>query len=229
MGNSVWTDSEPQNLIGASIIPTIRRAGSLAAAQIGKVGWVLGKILVAAGTAAAKAGGNTGTGTLTGFALAAGGPAKVGTYRVRCILAQADAGVFTVVDPDGIIVGIVIAAITTGTVFTGGGITFTLTTVHSADFIVGDGFDLPVAAGAGTLRLLDRTAVDGSNKFDSILLVDKTTVGSALPVATAIGGEFLSQGLIFAAGTVLADVINQMTAAGCYVVTSSALENTVGR
>lgn len=229
MGNSVWTDSTPQNLISASLLPTIRRAGSLAAAQIGKVGWVLGKIKVVAGTAAVKSGGNTGDGTVTSFALAAGGPAKVGTYLVRCIIAQEDAGIFTVVDPDGILVGIVIASLTTGTVFTGGGITFKLTTITDHDFVVGDGFDLPVTAGAGTYKLLDKTAVDGSNKFAAILLVDQTTTDAAKAVVAAVGGEFLSQGLIFAAGTVLADVIDQMTAAGCHVVTSSALENTVGR
>src|SRR6185312_3663841 len=103
---------------------------------------VLGKIFDGAATSAAKAGGNTGTGTLvldvTTPVLANAIP---GVYQVRCIAAATDAGLFNVTDPNGNLIGQVNAAITTGTVFSDQ-IKFALLTIHSADFVVGDGFDV---------------------------------------------------------------------------------------
>jgi hypothetical protein len=65
-------------------------------------GTVLGQITIAAATSAAKAGGNTGTGTLvvdvTTPVLANALP---GIYTVRCVAAGADVGTFEVKDPTG--------------------------------------------------------------------------------------------------------------------------------
>jgi len=62
-------------------------------------GTVLGKITKGAITAAAKTGGNTGTGVCGTLSLRSG--SKVGVYTVRCTAAATDSGTFSVFDPDG--------------------------------------------------------------------------------------------------------------------------------
>lgn len=97
-----------------------------------------------AGTAevAAKSGGNTGNGVFTIDALTpvlAG--AKVGVYTVRCIAAAANGGTFRVEDPDGIVLG----DVAVGATFADD-IKFAIAD-GSADFVVGDGFDVTVSGG----------------------------------------------------------------------------------
>lgn len=199
--------------------PIIQGTVTVAASQTAARGAVVGKVTIAAGTAAA--GSNTGDGAISGFALAAGGPAKIGTYVATCVEAASDSGIFEVVDPDGILIGTLKVA---GT-FTGGGITFALAD-GSTDFIVGDSFNLPVEAGSGQVKLLDITATDGSQKFYGVLL-EAVTTGSGETASAAIAktGEFLSQGLTFGGSTVVADVVDDMRNNNCFVYTSHALEN----
>lgn len=125
-------------------------------------GTVLAQNLLGAATAAAKAGGNTGTGTLTMDAttpVLAG--AKRGVYTIRCVSVTAGAEhdeTFNITDPDGFLLGEVTVVGVSGSVTFGNDIKFALTD-GATDFIVGDGFDVAVAAGNGQyLAYADATA-----------------------------------------------------------------------
>lgn len=107
-------------------------------------GTVLAEKTLGAASVAAKAGGNTGNGTLTmdvTTPLLVG--AMPGVYSVRCTVAAANGGTFEVQDPDGFVLGTVAVGATFSDdlkfVIADGG----------TDFIVGDGFDITVAAGNG--------------------------------------------------------------------------------
>lgn len=132
------------------------------------IGMVLGKISKAAATAAAKSGGNTGNGTLTIDATTptkAG--AKVGVYTVRCIAAAANNGTFRVTDPDGFVIGDVVMAGGAGAF--DNDVKFALAD-GSSDFIVGDGFDITVAAGSGKYVPHDPTGNDGREIASAVAL-----------------------------------------------------------
>src|SRR5581483_1841128 len=108
------------------------------------VGTVLGKITKGAASSAAKAGGNTGGGTLTldpTTPILAG--AKPGVYKVRCVGLVANGGVFSVVDADGIQIGTAYVGVTFANQ-----IKFALAD-SGTDFAVDDGFDVTIAVGSG--------------------------------------------------------------------------------
>lgn len=147
-------------------ITIISGAGSLT------VGMVLGKITKGTATRATKSGGNTGNGTLTMDAttpVRAG--AKVGVYQVRLITAATDAGTFRVSDPDGIVIG----DVAVGATFDND-VKFA-SADGATDFIVGDGFDITVAAGSAKWAPHNPTAVDGREVAAGVLLgpVDATS------------------------------------------------------
>lgn len=121
-------------------------------------GTVLGKAGVAGATSAAKAGGNTGGGSLTldvTTPVLAG--AKAGVYRVRCTTVVANGGVFDVSDPDGDSIGEYAIG---GPAFANQ-IKFAMADVGT-DFALGDGFDITVAAGSGKVKALNLAALDGA-------------------------------------------------------------------
>lgn len=125
-------------------------------------GAVLGKVTVGAATVAAFAGNASNTGTIASVTLSAG--AKPGAYKVVIIEPAANAGKFTVEDPDGITIG-------TGTVaveFAGGGLTFTVAD-GATDFSAGEGFTITVAAGSGKYRAYDPANTDGSQTAVAVL------------------------------------------------------------
>lgn len=167
---------------------------SLASGQgVLKRGTVLGIVTVGGATAAAKAGGNTGNGTLTldsSTPIRAG--AKVGIFTVRCITAAADGGVFRVSNSDGYMLG----DVAVGATFNDQ-IKFSIAD-GSQDFIVGDGFDITVAAGAGTAKVVNSANVDGSGVADCIL-TDSVDTGSGDPVPAEAysSGSFNRQALTF--------------------------------
>lgn len=97
----------------------------------GDHGVVVGGTFAATG-AGSEAAGNTGTGTITDAPAVAAG-AKAGRYVVTILEPAADAGEFSVEDPDGILIG-------NGTVaveFVGGGLTFTVAD-GGTNFVAGD-------------------------------------------------------------------------------------------
>jgi hypothetical protein len=115
-------------------------------------------------TSAAKAGGNTGGGTLT---LDATTPvltgAKRGAYTVRCIAAATNGGTFRVEDPDGYVLG----DVAVGATFADH-IKFVIADVGT-DFIVGDGFDVTVAADTDAANIGQYSPYDGSLPAAAIL------------------------------------------------------------
>lgn len=134
------------------------------------IGAVLAKILLGTATAAAKAGGNTGNGTITMDAttpILAG--AKPGIYTVRFTAATA----FIVEDPDGFDLGIG----ATGTAFADD-LKFAIAAGGTA-FVAGDGFDITVtAASAEKYVPLSLTATDGSQIPAAISIENKASVAA---------------------------------------------------
>ena len=131
---------------------------------------LLGKILSVIGTV--TDGSNTGNGTCTALALGDGGPAKVGTYTLTCIVAgTTHGGTFKLKDPDGIDLATIIMPDTaSGTyAYEGNGIAFTLTDA-ATNFIVGDSFTFTVTEGSGYYKQYSASAKDGSNSIKGISL-----------------------------------------------------------
>lgn len=147
--------------------PTLyRRAGTIASGS-GKIitGTVLGAILLGTAESAAKAGGNTGAGTLTlDVTTPVLANAKVGVYTVRCIAEAANGGTFRVEDPDGAVIG----DVAVGDTFADG-VKFVIAD-SGEDFDVGDGFDITVDEGSEKYVPLDVDALDGSQKAAAVLI-----------------------------------------------------------
>jgi hypothetical protein len=156
-------------LIGGTEIPLKTKVVTLIQGS-GTVarGTVLGKITIGAATVAnngaGTAGANTGTGTLTMDTTApikAG--AKVGIYTAKCIAAATDSGTFRISDPDGFVLG----DIAVGATFDND-IKFVIADGASADFVVGDGFKVTIAAGSGKHKPVNSANVDGSAVADCV-------------------------------------------------------------
>jgi hypothetical protein len=152
-------------------ITVLSGEGKLAAGQ------VLGKTLVTATAAAsAKAGNTGGSGAITmDVATPVLATAKVGRYSIICIEPAANAGVFEVTDPDGIVLGTVNAA---GAAFANQ-IKFTI--ADATDFVSGDAFFVDVSAATYKYRSADPTNTDGSAVGCAVLFapVDATSADAA--------------------------------------------------
>jgi hypothetical protein len=135
----------------------------------------MGIISVGAITAAAKSGGNTGTGTCTVLTVRDG--AKAGIYTVRIVKVGTHVFYYEVKNPNGQQIGFGACEGSGLTSVFSGEIQFTLTDAGT-DFIVGDGFDITVAAGSGKLKRSVSTAVDGS-QYPKYVLVDATDATAA--------------------------------------------------
>lgn len=128
------------------------------------IGTLLGKITKGAVSSAAKSGGNTGNGTLTVDATTPKlANSKAGVYPVRCITADTNGGTFRVTDPFGNVLG----DVAVGSTFENQ-IKFAIAD-GSTDFIVGDGFDVTIAAGSGKYKPYDDAAVDGAEVAELVL------------------------------------------------------------
>lgn len=161
-------------------------------------GTVLGKKTLGAASAAAKSGGNTGTGTIT---LDPTTPirarAKAGVYTVRCIAAATNGGVFEVKDPDGYVIGhVTITGGAGGTAVHDDQIKFTLTDA-TTDFVVGDGFDVTIAAGDGTYIASVATAVDGSQVPAGILVDTADASSGSITTGMYKAGEFNQNAIVY--------------------------------
>jgi hypothetical protein len=131
-------------------------------------------------------GGNTGDGTVTAVAAAAGGTPIVGTWELELITAVAHGGVFKLTDPNGNIVDnnlIMTAGAGLATIFTVAGIVFTVTD-GAADFIVGDKFTLAVTAN-GKWVPFDPATVDGSEVPQGIYM------GADITAAALVAGDVI--------------------------------------
>jgi hypothetical protein len=124
--------------------------------------------------------GNTGDGTVTLASVVAGATVPlVGNYNLECIEAVTNGGVFKLVDPNGAIVAPYLA-MTPGalasTLFEVAGMTFTITD-GAADFIVGDKFELAVAAD-GKLYLYKTDGIGGEQNPRFIITYEVVTTGA---------------------------------------------------
>jgi hypothetical protein len=154
----------------------------------------------------------TGTGNGTCTLIEARRDLKKGTYRVQCTVAgTTHGGTFTVTDPDGFLLQTVSMPDTPGgTVdFDNDQIAGRLTD-GSTNFIVGDYFDIVVAIHPRQCVILNKAATDGSSVPYGILLEAIDASSAAKPAAVAIEGEFNQRALIFATGTDIEDVRDQM-------------------
>lgn len=165
-----------------------RDAITLISGQNLVAGTVLGAISLASATSAVKASGaNTGTGTLvmdsTTPVLA---NAETGIYTVRCIIAGVNTGTFIVTNPTGRALGEpIIVAGAGGTITFADQIKFVITD-GGTDFVVGDGFDITVAAGSSKYTILAPAALDGSQNVAGVLMLDCNAT-SADTAGVAIG------------------------------------------
>jgi hypothetical protein len=157
-------------------------SGTLGASQSIKAGQVLGKVAAALeASSAAKAGGNTGTGT---FVLDPTTPvlagAKIGVYTLRCIASATNGGTFRLEDPDGfVLTEVTISGGAGGTAAVNEQIKGTLTDADP-DFIVGDGFDITVvedddATDIGHYVAFDQDGTDGSQNAVAIAYAEAET------------------------------------------------------
>jgi hypothetical protein len=138
-------------------------ARTVLSGQTLKAGHVVGRVTLGSASSAAKSGGNTGTGTM-GTVTLSGSTIKAGVYKLRIIAAATNAGTFELEDPDGLIVGIGTVAVA----FSQGGLAFTLAD-GGTDFVVGDGFDITVAAGSGKVKEYNPANTDGSQYVAGVL------------------------------------------------------------
>lgn len=175
---------------GLVLSPTVSRQITLVSGQNLKRGAVLGKVPSGAATSAVKAGGNTGNGTnVVDATTPVLSGASDGVYQVRVITAGANSATFRLTDPSGRVLG--------DYAFNGSGASVTIAnqiktviTDGATDFIVGDGFDISVATGAGKYKLAATAATDGS-QIPAVILSEDCDATSADKVTVAyFGGTF---------------------------------------
>jgi hypothetical protein len=188
-------------------------------------GAVLGQITMGAVTVAAKAGGNTGNGVftldVTTPLLANANKGGAGVYTVRCITAGTNSATFRVADPQGVLLG--------DFSYNGSGasgafadrIKFTITD-GSTDFIVGDGFDVTVAAGSGQYVLSLAAAVDGSQVPMCILVEATDATSGAVATIGYFRGRFAQAAVTLGAGQTIAGILEGLREKGIDLVSTIA-------
>lgn len=142
---------------------------------------------------------------------------KVGTYTVTCITAVANGGVFSVVDPDSL----ALPNATVGTAYESDQIAF-LINDGASDFVVGDVFTVAVTINPRQTKLLDKAATDGSSEPYCVLSEDIDATSAAKYSIGYLQGQFNERSLVFASGTDIEDVRDQMIAKNMYPVASVA-------
>lgn len=184
-------------------------------------GTVIGKITTGAASSAAKSGGNTGNGT---FVLDGTTPILAndvqGVYTLRCVAAVANGGTFELKRPDGFSLGRYdITGGAGGTVTIADQIKGVLTD-GATDFVVGDGFDITIAAGSAKYKTSIAAAVDGSQVPYGVLLEDIDATSADADGMVLIVGEVNSNKLTFGAGHSLATVYDAFRGSGIVVSTA---------
>jgi hypothetical protein len=134
-------------------------------------------VVTAAGTPVVI--GGTGTGVMSAISL--GPDAQNGGYRVINRAVVAEGGDFEVLAPDGSSIGrFLMGTTSTGTAsFASRHINFTLS--DATDYILGNYFNVIVAAGSGKYTALAPTAVDGSQDAAAILFADTDATSADKP------------------------------------------------
>lgn len=148
---------------------------------------VLGRITRGAATSAIVGTGNGVVGAVT-----LGVDAIPGVYKLTCITAAANAGVFQVEDPEGH----VLPPLTVAVAYTGDHINVTVAD-GATDFLVGDVINITVAAGSNKVKKCVLTATDGSEVPVGILCntIDATSADKAC--AMYVAGDFNEDKLVW--------------------------------
>lgn len=149
---------------------------------------------------------------------------KVGSYVVTCTAAgTTHGGTFGVVDPDGKTIGTLVLPDTAGgnAVFTHDQITFKITD-GSTNFIVGDSFTITISIHPRQVKLLDKTATDGSSAPYAVLAESVDATSAAKMAIGYLEGQFDERQLVFASGTDIEDVRDAMRDIGLIAVPSVA-------
>lgn len=157
-------------------------------------------------TIGTAAGGNTGNGTVTLVEGRRG--TKVGTYTIECTAAVTNGGVFKVTDPDGndIQTGITIPPGAGNSIaFDNDQLAGTITDAGT-DFAVGDSFTVAVTIDPRQVKLLDKTATDGSSLIYGILAGDVDATSAAKRGVVYRTGQFNQRQIVLASGTDVEDV-----------------------
>lgn len=204
----IVTDAYVPDQLIAGQLQLVTDTVTITGAAAFKRGTVMGQITVGAATAAAKAGGNTGNGTISAVTRAPG--AKTGVYTVRFTAATK----FTVEDPDGFVLSVDGA---TGTAFADD-LGFTITAGGTA-FVAGDGFDITVAAGSGKYTIATAAATDGSATPVAILTDDVDVTDTDKLGGIYRMGQFNGNALTLGAGITLAAAKDALARRNCYVST----------
>lgn len=126
---------------------------------------VVGCVTKGAPVAAADAG-NAGNGVISGLAL--GDQAESGVYSLECTVAGgSNAGTFAVFTPEGLRLKDAVV----GKAYISPHLALTIGD-GTADFAVGDGFEVTVPDGSGKYKILAPTAVDGTQVAAGIAIAD---------------------------------------------------------
>lgn len=180
----------PDQLIAGNL-KLVSGTGTLASGTLAR-GTVLGQRAIGTATAAAKAGGNTGNGTVS--AVTVGANAATGIYALTALSATD----FEVVAPNGDR----LAELTVGAAYADQ-IGLTITAGGTA-FVAGDGFNVTVAAGDGSYVESVKTATDGSQNPVAILADYADASGGAVACGVYLMGEFNQAAITYDASWTLA-------------------------
>ena len=144
--------------------------------------------------------------------------AKVGVHRFVCITAGAT-GKFRHYDPDGQVVG----DATTGTEYTGGGLTLTITD-SGTDPALGEALKVTVTAAAASGKYIKSllAATDGSQVPCAILAEDSDATSGDQTTVAYVSGEFNSNAITFGTGHTAANTKDDLRALGIYLCDSVA-------
>ena len=164
----------------------------------------------------------TGNGTLTLVEGRSG--LKVGTYTVECVTAVTNGGVFSITDPDGNVLDDDI------TIPPGAGNSIAFETDQiagtitdgSTDFVAGDSFTVVVTIDPRQVKLLDKTATDGSSMPFGVLVKAVDATSEAKRSVVYRTGAFNERALSFASGTDVEDIRKDMEFLNMYVRKSVA-------
>jgi len=198
---------------------TIQRKATIASgAGILARGTLLGQITDGARTAVGAAGSPAPAGATITASPVATSAADVGVHRFRCVTPGAT-GKWDHIGPGGEKLG----QATTGTPYTGGGLTLTITD-SGTDPAVLEEFIVTVTEGAASNKYVTSlaAATDGSEVPHAVLLEPVDASAADVEAAIAIKGRFAIQGITFGAGHTAASVDRRLTSKGIY------LENVVG-
>ena len=155
------------------------------------------------GTVIASAGGTAFTSPFVNFTLTAtGADFIVGDGFDITIAEAAGAGKFVVTDPNGIEIGAAVAS-SSGAAFSHEQIGFTLTAT-ATNFVVGDGFDITVAAGSGEYAVCNSASVDGSQNPYCVAAEDMDATSAARNISVYLTGVFVATSLIFGGADTIA-------------------------